>query len=539
MNRTINHRRIAVALSLGLAAGSALAIAGPAAAQQASSRFRVLVPAFAPQGGADDDFGKDIAEEVRDRIDELPTHAPFEGGDLKAALKKYDVDEDELSDPECVKARQLASLVNIELVMCGSYQQSANGMTVNASIISPKENDSFDVPEFTASDPEQAAEQIVQQFNAFVQVLSFTTYCHDYLNSQQWTQALENCNKALASNPKAKAALYGRGSALWKMDSLTAALESFQKLIEVDQLNTDALLAAGLVATALEQPDIAREYFKDYLELNPGSAEVRLTIAGDIAQAGDPEAALMMVEEGITGDTTPDLSLIKYAGQLALGAAVKRGEERGANGEMPPEERALYEKSLMYLDQVFKARADSMDATLIGNMAAVLNKLGEYQRTIDLAQRAIQQNAAADPNLWLAYGESLKETGDIDGAIEALRTAVERNPEAQVYSRMTLWLIEAGRVTEAVEPGQHAVQRGELDTNELATMIAGIGYSEKGKANQHAAAIEHYEVARQFATSEEAKAYVNFFHGYAVFQQAVQAEAPGTAESAKRALPLF
>src|SRR5690606_2258300 len=104
MNRTINHRRTAVALSLAFAAGGLLASALPADAQEASSRYRVLVPALAPQGGADDDFGKDVAKELRNQIDDMATHAPFEGGELKDALKKYGVKEEDLTDPQCVKA---------------------------------------------------------------------------------------------------------------------------------------------------------------------------------------------------------------------------------------------------------------------------------------------------------------------------------------------------------------------------------------------------------------------------------------------------
>ena len=38
---------------------------------------------------------------------------------------------------------------------------------------------------------------------------------------------------------------------------------------------------------------------------------------------------------------------------------------------------------------------------------------------------------------------------------------------------MAVWLIQAGDVAGATQPAQQAVQRGEMDTNELARMIAG------------------------------------------------------------------
>src|SRR5690606_30993943 len=186
MNRTINHRRIAVALSFGLVAGTALMAPAPAAAQE-GGRMRILAPALAPEGGAKDDFGKKVAEEFRKEVDKLATHAPFEGKELKDALKKYGVKEEELSQQQCVKARQLAGLIQIPLVMCGSYTPAASGgMQVSASIISPATSDMFNLDPFTAADPKEAAQQIVAQFSNFTQALSNAGYCAQSLESQQW-----------------------------------------------------------------------------------------------------------------------------------------------------------------------------------------------------------------------------------------------------------------------------------------------------------------------------------------------------------------
>jgi tetratricopeptide (TPR) repeat protein len=538
MTQTNKHRRIAVAVSLGLAAG--VMVFGPTgtAAQEASSRMRILAPPMEPQGGAKDDFGKKVAEEFRKEIDKLATHAPFEGRELKDALKKYGVKEEELAALECAKARQLAGLIQIPLVMCGRYTPGAGGMEVTASFISPETGDKFDVAPFAAANPQQAAQQIVGQFQEFVQGLSYTTYCHDYVQSQSWVQALDNCNKALAANPTGKSALYLKGQALWKMDSLQAALTVFEKLIEIDPVHQEALMMGGIIATSLEQRDIAQRYFKEYLQLNPGNANVRLTIAGEAAKAGDPETALGIVEEGLTGDSI-DLALYQYAGQLALSAAMKRTEESGASSELSPEARALFDKSYAHLHRVMEAKGAEADATMVSNMAVVLNKLGRRDEMLELARRVQSQNLQVDSNFWLAHAESLKESGDVAGAVQALQTAVQRDPEAKVYSRMAVWLIQAGQVAQAVDPAKQAVQRGEMDGNELARMIAGIGWNEKGKTDQHEAAIAYYDIARQFATNDQTGGMINFFHGYAVLKQAIQVQEPSTVASARRSLPMF
>ena len=64
-------------------------------------------------------------------MDKLATHAPFEGRELRDALKKYEVEEEELSAQGCVKARQLAGLIQIPLVMCGSAVISLAGIVVS------------------------------------------------------------------------------------------------------------------------------------------------------------------------------------------------------------------------------------------------------------------------------------------------------------------------------------------------------------------------------------------------------------------------
>lgn len=539
MNRAINHRQIAVALSFGLMAGTALMAPAPAAAQD-GGRMRILAPALAPEGGAEDDFGKDVAEEFRKEVDKLATHAPFEGKELRDALKKYDVEEEELAAQGCVKARQLAGLIQIPLVMCGSYSPApSGGMEVKASIISPATSDMFTLDPFTASEPEEAAQQIIAQFTDFTQALSNAGYCAQSLESQQWAQALEQCNKSLAANPTGKSALYGKGQALWKMDSLQSALSTFQQLIELDPGHQEALLSAGIVATTLEQQDVASRYFHEYLALNPGNAAVRLTIAGEAAKAGDPETALGIVEEGLAGDSV-DIALYQYAGQLATAAAMKKTSESGAQDELSPEARALFEKSHQYLSRVMQEKgSEAPDPTMISNMVIVLNKLDRHQEAIDLGRSAQTQNLEVDTNFWLAYAESMKELGDLNGAIAALESAAAKDPEARVYGRIAVWLIQEGRISDAAAPARQAVQRGEMDGDEIARLIAGIGYNEKAKNKQHAEAIAYYEIAREFATGDAAKAFVNFFHGFSLLNQAIGVNEPNTVASARESLPMF
>ncbi|MCH1933118.1 hypothetical protein L9G16_23525, partial [Shewanella sp. A25] len=70
----------------------------PLEAQQTiSGRWRVLIPDFQPLNNEDDDFGKDLADELRDLIDDMLTHSAVDEDDIKDALKEYDLDMEDLT----------------------------------------------------------------------------------------------------------------------------------------------------------------------------------------------------------------------------------------------------------------------------------------------------------------------------------------------------------------------------------------------------------------------------------------------------------
>src|SRR5688500_10095575 len=192
-----------------LAAGATVALlalmtATPALAQD-GGRFRVLVPNLEPQNGARGDFGEDVADELRGLIDDMPTHAPVEDDEVRTALRRFRIDEDEL---DCVRSRQLAVQLGAELVMCGSYTPATGGNTVTASFIAARTGERFEVPPFQASRDRDAAQQIFQSFNSYVAQVRQTTFCLEYLGSQQYQTALDVCGQSLAANDQSVTARY-------------------------------------------------------------------------------------------------------------------------------------------------------------------------------------------------------------------------------------------------------------------------------------------------------------------------------------------
>ncbi len=541
MKHSITKRLLqAVSVSAVLAWGGTLIGASPVAAQQQAQggRFRVLVVNPTPQNGADKGFGKDVAKQVNKLIDRMDTHQPVDKDDLKKALKKYGLDEEDL---DCIKGRQLAVQMDVQLVMCGQYDQSRQ---ITAKFVSAKEGGEFDVPAFQASSSEEAAQRIFQAFQDYVGQLRLVAFCYDYLSSGQFPAALENCSNALAKNPDYVPALYGRARALMEMDSLTQALAGLEKVLEANPAHQDALLTAGVVAAKLNKDEQARKYFRQYLELNPGNVDVRLKVANDLANAGDPEGALRLAQEG--GSDSTNLTLTEYIGHFAL-AAAEDAQQQGADGEQADTAKLneLYNTALDAYREVFQAKGDSADAQMLRNMVSVLTHLDRNQEAVDLAKKVVAVKTD-DAQLWYTYAAALNQAGNLTEALSAMEKALQIDPELpNAYALEAQWLIQAGRIGQARQIFDQALSRQKTaqekqDLSDKLAQVAFItGYKDKYQKQQKDAAIGFFQLAREYATTTNTKGMATFWIGYSYWEQAKAADAPQTAASAKKALPLF
>ena len=268
--------RLKLTLSLALAT----IVIGPAALQaQNQGRFRVLIPYFEPLGDADDDFGKDASKELPTLINTLLTHQPIEEDDIKDAAKDFDL---KIEDLDCIRTRQLSAQINAEVALCASYTEQADkSWTVNAEFWDVRSGESFTVSEITVGekDDDIAAQHIFGEFDRYVQQVSKTAFCLDYYASQQWENALRNCDEALALNPNAVGTLHQRALILYEMERFQEALEELDKVLELNPFHEDALQRAGYISAVQEQDEQARDYYGRYLELNPGNAAIRMNIA--------------------------------------------------------------------------------------------------------------------------------------------------------------------------------------------------------------------------------------------------------------------
>lgn len=532
MRRT-HHKRLPLVLGLVLAATAGAALVQEAEAQ-ASSRFRVLVAPIEGSDAAKKKFGDKAAKEVRKRIDDMATHVSVSEKEVKDAFKKFGVKQ---ADATCIQYRQLQPQLQpaAQLTMCGSVDEAGQ---VTATFYS--EGGTYVVPPFAATSEAAVADQIAQGFGDYTKQLSLIVYCTDYLNSSQWQEALDRCNQALELNANSEGALYGRASALLNLERNEEALAAFQKVLELNPIQQDAMLAAGIVAAKVGQTEQSQKYLHEYLELNPGDVQVRLKIATDLANAGDPAGALRLVEEAAQNDPE-NLTLAEYAGHFAVNAASKILAAAPADGNVPPEAQEYLLKAVTNFRRVEQTTGDTTSTVVLRSMMTAYKNLGQKDQALAYGQR-VTARPDADAQTWSSYADALRDAGKTREALAALDKAKQLDPSTPVLARKALMQIDAGQLQGAVATIAEARRANELDernADALAQKLIVTGYQNHGKAKRYDQATVYYEAGREIAQTNYTKGMANFFQGYAIYDQAVARQEAGTVASARASLPMF
>jgi tetratricopeptide (TPR) repeat protein len=294
---------------------------------------------------------------------------------------------------------------------------------------------------------------------------------------------------------------------------------------------------AGYLSAVLGNDDDARDYYSSYLELNPANAGVRMRVAYDLAQAGDPQGAMQLIEVGL--ELEPEnVDLLKQHGGFAFaaGAEIAAGQE-----QMPIEAAELYRKALSSLTRVYDLEGAEMDVGQLRSMISANINLQQYDDAITLGERFLETHGDA-AQIWSIYADALQRAGRVDEAITALDRVKALDPEyANLSMRQANWLLESGRIDESIPLFHEAIERGEQTVDRVAYQVWANGY-QTGIApdtKNWDYAVRVMALARQFEPSSEMMGQINFWLGYAIFNQAVGRQEAQTLETAQATLPRF
>ncbi len=526
-------------LRLGLLGVLAVALAAiPAqshtlSAQEASARFRVLVPDVPPQNDASKKFGERVADELRDLINDMATHQPVEEKEIKDALKRFDM---KMEDLNCIRTRQLGQQIQAQLVFCGTYTREGQGWHVEGSFVSA-DGEALEVSPVSVEDRGEkvAAEHFFSSLQLLVEQVRYAQFCGDYASSQQWESALTNCDRAIELNPNTVASRYTRAMVLRNMDRMEDALGEFIRVLELDPLHEDAMQNAGYVSALLGNDDDARRYYSSYLDLNPSNAAVRMNVAYELAQAGDPQGAMQLIEVGL--ELEPDnVDLLKQHGGFAFaaGAELAAGQQ-----EIPPEAAELYRKALMSFSSVYDLEGAEMDVAQLRSIINAHLNLGEVTEAINFGERILETHGE-EAQVWSVYADALQRGDRVDEAITALERVRALDPEyPNVAVRQGNWLLNSGRIDDALPIFRQAIERGEQTPDAVVNLVFTNGYNEGVRAEDWGYAIRVIGLSTEFDASAEIAQRSNFWLGYSLYRQASVQQEPQTLETANQTLSKF
>lgn len=506
------------------------------AQQEVQGRFRVMIPDLFPGEDTGRGFGEDVAEELRDLINELPTHEPVERNEIRDAMRQFDIDREDLN---CIRSRQLATQINAELVMCANYTEGQDDWTLmDIQFVSVASGETFTVDDFTVPDDdgdEQAAQHIFAVFDGYVEQLRYAAICQEYFGSQQWANALQNCDQAIEGNPGSESSRYARARSVMELGDREEGLAEMLRVLDLNPFNENALQFAGMLSAEFGMDEESLGYYSSYLELNPGNAAVRMNVAYELATAGNPRGAMTLIEEGIAMDDA-NIDLWQQLGGFAFTAA---GRAMEGQNEPTPEVERLYRRAIEAYTRVFDARGEETSPAQLGNVINAYAQLGD-PAAIDFAQRAVQVHPG-EASLWSRLADALQRNDRLEEAIAALESAKQADPDyPNLSARQGNWLLEADEVDEAIVFLKDAVERGEQSADMMANLLFGKAYNDGVQVQQFTFAANILETAKsEFEVSEQMASQLNFWHGWSLYNHGLSVQEPNTIDSARQSLPIF
>ncbi|MDH3208294.1 MAG: tetratricopeptide repeat protein [Gemmatimonadota bacterium] len=527
-----------------VASAAAMAFAPATVAAQAGGRFQVLIPDFQPLEGARNNFGRDASEELRDLINTLVRHQAMERGDIEDEADNYNLD---MRDLDCLRTIQLASEINVPVAVCAAYTEAPDRTrTVRATIRDIQGAEEFVLPEFTVGDRDgdkEAARQIFEQFDRYNNQVLATALCTEYAASQQWEDALRQCDVALAINSDATNTRYLRAQLLRELDRNEEALGEAERLLEVDPFHEGALQLAGYIATVRGDADAGREYYRQYLDINPGNVTIRMRIAYEMAQAGDPVGAMGFIQTGLEVDPE-NADLNEQFGNFAFTAAsdaqsAYEMSTPGATG-LTPEAAQFYGQAIDAYMEVFAVRGAEMQEGRLRNIVAAHIQLEEFPEAVQKSGQFLETHPESEV-LWSFYADALQRSGRLDDAIVALDHVLEINPNhPNAALRQGNWLLQAGRVDAAVPKLSEFATKNPNQADPAARLIFADGHTKGVRRDDYPYAIRLFTAAKAIpGISDRQRREVNFWQGLSVYSQAIPLAEPNTLASAQQTLPAF
>jgi tetratricopeptide (TPR) repeat protein len=367
----------------------------------------------------------------------------------------------------------------------------------------------------------------------------------DLLAKGRLGEAVAVLRDVVAADPRNVDARILLGSTLALQGKRSESLEQLAEAVRLKPDSPRAYNSLGMVLSGFVEMKAAREAFEKALELDPNLVEARVNLALLLAQAGEFGPAGENLDRAIQlqGDTPPaayshylrarvwieQKQMGKAASELEIAVKLRpdyaqawsdlggvqrvRGDPEGAQQALeravaldPDDETAQYRLGLQYLENRQPHRAIGCfnkvlqhgpeDRAILYNLALALRRdgqEGQAKRVYDRLAKLIQtRNKVAATGQTIGdlndAGMALEKAGDIRGAMEKYRAALELDP-SDVVLRLNygLALCRLGRWKEGAAELQEVLRLDPNNTKAAKGLYMARDEIEKQAAQAHRA----------------------------------------------------
>jgi tetratricopeptide (TPR) repeat protein len=296
-----------------------------------------------------------------------------------------------------------------------------------------------------------------------------------------------------------------------------------------------------VLATQTGDDERGRGYFRRYLEVNPGNAAIRMRIASEMADAGDPAGAIEFIQPGLEVEPENQDLLVLLGTFAFLGAIDAQANAPAGTQGVPPEAADFYRTAIETFLKLYELQGDAMSLDNLRNIVLAYVQLGDYPAAITMTER-IFQNHPDDPSLLNVYADALQRTGRQADAYVALDRLIEVQPDnTAARLRKGTWLIAEKRLEDATAALLPTATDAE-SANNAANLIFNEAYTNGFQAEDWAYSIRGMTAAKGIPNiGAEMREQLNFWHAFSVFQRTmplIPAQDPTLAD-ARAAQPGF
>jgi TolB-like protein/Flp pilus assembly protein TadD len=275
-------------------------------------------------------------------------------------------------------------------------------------------------------------------------VMAYHSYCAYLGLYGRHAESLSMCERALELDPLSPVVNRLRGNALANVGRLKDAESQFRKVIEMAPDFPGGYAAmGGMYRYYYAQLDEAVRWYRQAIELDPGSPRLVVSLGHLYLNLGDPDQAEYWITRAINLDLANNASnfgmsrLNLYQGDVAAAAEFARKSFKGGmqvaltairdhelRAGRYAAARALYEENYPELLQDEKPEINPSNIGLAIDLALVLSQTGEQERANLLLNLALQyigsETGLAGAQIYALQGEKIK-------ALASLRQTIDKH----------------------------------------------------------------------------------------------------------------